>query len=68
MPFIIAMPDGFKTDYYGGSTYVHQGETFPSLVGRDEAKRYKSKKVAENSAKSLSEKCGCDCYAIEVSE
>lgn len=68
MPFIIVIPEGYGNDYYGGSTFVHQGEIFPSLVMRDEAKRYKSRKVAENSAKALGKKCGCDHYVMEVPE
>jgi len=58
MPFIIGISDGeFSSDYYGGKTYVHQGERFPSRVRRHEAKQYKRKSDAEKSVEALNRKC-----------
>ena len=44
-------------EYYRGNTYVHQGETYPALVKREEAKKYKSAKIAHRAADALSRKC-----------
>jgi hypothetical protein len=69
MPFVIGVSNGdFSQDYYGGSTYVHQGETFPSLVKRSEAKRYKSKNGVEKAVESLNRKCEGLFFIIEVPE
>jgi hypothetical protein len=53
-----------QRDYYSGKTYTHQGETFPCVCKRDEAKRYKSKKIADNVAERLAGKCDDD-FCVE---
>lgn len=55
-------------EYYRGNTYIHQGETFPAAGNLSEAKRYSSKKRAENAVKVLEQKCGDDFYVEEVEE
>jgi len=55
-------------DYYRGNTYTHQGETFPATAKLSEAKRYSSKKRAENAVKSLNQKCDDDFDIEEVAE
>lgn len=43
--------------FYLGNTYTHQGECFPATGRESDAKRYTSKKRAENAAASLEKKC-----------
>ncbi len=57
-----------QRDYYSGKTYTHQGETFPCVCKRDEAKRYKSKKIADNVAKTLDRKCDEDFDVQEIED
>lgn len=46
-----------ECDYYMGKTYQYQGEIYPSFSNNlEDAKVYKSKKVAINSCNRLNEK------------
>lgn len=56
---------GSWTEYYGGKTYIHQGETWAAFVQRNDAKRYFSKRRAENAAESLGNKVGYTFIAEE---
>lgn len=66
MKFIIGLLNQHKnvTDYYAGKTYVYQGGIFPCLCDQEKAKRYMSRKRAENAASALSG----STEVIEVSE
>lgn len=60
--------DGKSSCFYLGSTYVYQGGVYPSLGFKDEAKRYKSKKRAENAVTSLKRKCEGDFDVVQADE
>lgn len=49
---------GIYNEYYLGETYIYQGSYYPSIGRLDEAKNYKSRKLAENALKTLSNKVG----------
>lgn len=49
--------DGSRSEYYGGGTFVVNGEKYAVLVSKEKAKRFKSRKVAENSYNKLFESC-----------
>lgn len=56
--YIIAFTDFMHKDreYYKGGSYMYGNEKYASFGrGREEAKRYASKKIAERSARKLSE-------------
>lgn len=56
-------------EYYLGKTYVYQGGLFPCYCKKSDAKRYKSRKVAENACEKLNEKIGDDRFeVIEIEE
>ena len=67
MTFIIAIHNGNTGDYYGGSTYVFQGGYYPAITNRRDAKRYKSRKIAERSAVAAQRKCEGQ-YTVEEVE
>ena len=45
------------SEYFTGERYIFQGETYATLGTWDNAKTYKSRKIAERSARSLNENC-----------
>ncbi|MGP8313303.1 hypothetical protein ACG0Z4_20825 [Enterocloster aldenensis] len=44
------------TEYFTGGRYIYQGDVYATLGNRQEAKRFKSAKVAQRSADSLNER------------
>lgn len=53
--------------YYMGKTYIHQGECYASMVSElKHAKKYKSRKRAQNTVEILNNKVWN--YAFEVEE
>ncbi len=45
-------------EYYGGGSYIFRGEKYAVLArSKDEAKRFKSRRIAENAYKKLFESC-----------
>ncbi|CAH1058790.1 hypothetical protein PAECIP111894_04976 [Paenibacillus pseudetheri] len=56
------------SEFYRGNTYTHQGETFPAGCKLSEAKRYSSKKRAENTVTVLERKCDDKFCVHEIEE
>lgn len=46
-----------KRDYYLGGSYIFQGEKYACIGNRENAKQFKSKKVAENVYKKIYATC-----------
>ena len=51
MKYIIYL--GYNKEYFSGKTYIFQGEPYAASADRDNAKRYKSEKVAERVSERL---------------
>lgn len=49
--------DRSRSEYYGGGTFVVNGEKYAVLVSKEKAKRFKSRKIAENSYNKLFKSC-----------
>jgi hypothetical protein len=57
--FVLAAKDHFSMNYYTGKTYIVEGECYPCLSGDiKEAKRYTTRKRAENARLALNRKVG----------
>lgn len=72
MKYIIKVSYSFltwsKPEYIGSKTFIHQGEKYAVLTKKENAKRYSSEKIAENSIKKLKMSCSnlADCeFEIE---
>lgn len=62
---------GSYQDYFSGKTYIFQREPYAALVDIDNAKRYKTLKLAERTAERLWNKmvnCNSRPVIIEVEE
>ena len=69
MKYIIYL--GYHKEYFSGKTYIFQGALYSAEADRDNAKRYKSKKVAERVAERLwrkTENCRLRPVVVEVNE
>ena len=69
MKYIIYL--GYHKEYFSGKTYIFQGDLYAAEADRDNAKRYKSKKVATRAAERLRKKtvnCTSCPAVVEVDE
>lgn len=53
--------------WYAGKNYIYQGGFFPSICEKEGAKRYSSRKRAENAAKAVAERTGVSFDVIDLS-
>ncbi len=60
--------DGSPKEYYGGGTYIVGGEKYAVITQREKAKRFKSRKVAENAYKKLLLSCANVEEGFEIEE
>lgn len=65
--FLLKADDSYS-DFYAGKTYVHQGSFYPVRCTHDKARRYTSRKRAENASVTVSDKTGQSFSVYEVSE
>lgn len=65
--YVIAMKDTIE-EYYTGKKYMHQGEHYASIDNVNNAKMYKSLKVAQRSLNSIKNTCafGYEFYIKEI--
>lgn len=65
--YVIARKDGIEV-YFTGCKYQFQGETYAGIDNIDNAKKYKSEKIAKRSLNSLISTCvfGDEFYVKEV--
>jgi Na+-transporting NADH:ubiquinone oxidoreductase subunit NqrC len=63
--FVLRSDDG---DYYRGNTYIHQGEFFPGLGKKTEAKKYKTRKLAERVQTTLKQKVETGFEVVEIED
>lgn len=68
MSFVIVIHSGgqLSSEFYAGKTYIYQGGLFPVYASKDEAKRYTSRKRAENAAAKLNKKIDGRCEVKEL--
>lgn len=68
MSFVIVIHNGYQLtpEFYAGKTYIYQGGLFPCYASKDEAKRYTSRKRAENAAAKLNRKIDGRCEVREA--
>lgn len=62
---------GSRQDYFSGKTYMFQKEPYAALVDIDNAKRYKTLKLAERAAEKLWHRtinCNSHPVIVEVEE
>jgi len=71
--YIIRLDDtpgrgGKTTDYYGGGFYFVQGEQYPVIGSRENARQYTSKAMAARGVEAINKKCAfpCVCQLEEV--
>lgn len=55
-------------EFYLGKNYVYQGGWFPCFCSKDKAKRYTSRKSAENAAEAVANRTGVRFEAIELTQ
>ncbi|WP_289141510.1 hypothetical protein [uncultured Brevibacillus sp.] len=53
-------------EYYAGKNYIYQGEYFPALCRKEQAKIYSSRKRAENAAEAVGNRTGVTFRVIEL--
>ena len=65
--YVIAMKDT-REEYYNGKKYMYQGEYYASIDNIDNAKKYKSLKMAEKGLNSIKNNCafGYEFYIKEL--
>lgn len=57
MQYVIILESrSINAEYFTGGRYIYQGDVYATLGNRQEAKRFKSAKVAQRSADSLNER------------
>lgn len=56
MQYVIVLESSsISTEYFTGGRYIYQGDLYATLGNEQEAKRFKSAKLAQRSADSLNE-------------
>lgn len=67
--FVLLENTKWGQEYYEGGTYMYHGEYFPCITSKiDEAKKYSTRKRAENACNKINMKCGRMFKVVSIEE